>query len=161
MRGRSRRPGVAVLPGERVLAWTALDDGRTMAGTREALYLPDGTRVPWESVEAARWERDSATFVVSEVGTWGAQRPVHRLALTDPGRFLELVRERVSATVVLQRHVAITGRRGVRVIARRDPSGDRAVTWVYEYDEGVDPDDPAVRAAAREALAVAREQVGL
>jgi hypothetical protein len=35
------------------------------------------------------------------------------------------------------------------------------VHWVYEYDEGVDPDDPAVRSAAREALELARRDVGL
>ena len=45
------------------------------------------------------------------------------------------------------------GRRGVRVIARRAPAGDRALRWVYEYDEGIDPDDPAVRLAAETALA--------
>ena len=73
---------------------------------------------------------------------------MHRLVLVQPTLLLQLVRERVTATVVLQRHVPIAGRRGLRVIARRAPGGDRAVTWVYEFDEGVDPADPAVRAAA-------------
>jgi hypothetical protein len=34
------------------------------------------------------------------------------------------------------------------------------VTWLYEFDEGVDPGDPAVLAAAREALAAAQAEVG-
>ena len=86
---------------------------------------------------------------------------MHTATLDEPGRLLELVHERVTASVVLQRHVSLGGRRGLRVIARRAPSGAGGVQWVYEYDEGVDPDDPAVRAAAREALELARRDVGL
>jgi hypothetical protein len=97
---------------------------------------------------------------VSEVGSWGVARPVHVLTFDEPGRLLELVRERVSASIVLQRHVAIEGRRGVRVIARRAPHGDRPLSWLYEYDEGIDPDDALVRQAAGEALAAARDEVG-
>ena len=59
---------------------------------------------------------------------------------------LELVRERVTASVVLQRHVAVSGRRGLRVIARRAPRGNAPVDWFFEYDAGVDPDDAEVRA---------------
>jgi hypothetical protein len=155
-----RRPEVPVGPGERILAWAATDDGTTAAGTRDAFYVGD-VRIPWEQVEAADWDADASVLRVSEVGTWGQARPEHVLALAEPGRLLELVRERVTSTVVLQRHVRVHGRRGLRVIARRAPSGDRRVTWVYEYDAGVEPDDPAVRAAARAALAQAREEVGL
>ena len=97
---------------------------------------------------------------VSEVGTWGEHRPEHRFTIEEPGRLLELVRERVTASVVLQRHVPVQGRRGVRVIARRAPRGDRPVVWLFEYDAGVDPEDPEVQRAAREALAAAQEEVG-
>ena len=58
------------------------------------------------------------------------------------------MRERVTASVLLVRHVPITGKRGVRVVARRAPSGRSEVHWVYEYDAGIDPDDPVVQAAA-------------
>jgi hypothetical protein len=96
---------------------------------------------------------------VTEVGTWGERRPQHRFTIEEPGRLLELVRERVTASVVLQRHVALQGRRGVRVIARRAPRGNQPLQWIYEYDEGIDPDDPFVRHAAAEALAAARDEV--
>ena len=98
---------------------------------------------------------------VREVGTWGQRRPEYLLTIAEPGRLLELVRERVTSTVVLQRHVAVDGSRGVRVVARRAPSGRREVTWLFEYDEGVDPDDPLVAQAADRALAAARADVGL
>ena len=162
--GRTPAPAVAVGPGERVLASATAADGTVLAGTRDAFYVVRGEetrRVPWEQVEAADWDRDTDTFRLSEVGSWGDQRPVHTATLAEPGRLLELVRERVTASVVLQRHVALGARRGLRVIARRAPSGAGGVQWVYEYDEGVDPDDPAVRAAAREALELARRDVGL
>jgi hypothetical protein len=141
------------------------EDGAVAAGTRDAFYLirpgEPVVRVPWERIEAADWDRDESVLRVAEVGSWGRERPVHVVALDDPRRLLQLVRERVTASIVLQRHVPIAGARGVRVIARRAPSGDRPVAWVYEYDAGIDPDDPAVRRAAAAALDAARIDVGL
>jgi hypothetical protein len=148
---------------ERVLARATSESG-PVEGTREALLVPtdDGARrIPWEQVEAANWDRDTGVLKVTEVGTWGAPRPEHRLMVSDPGRLLELVRERVTASVVLQRHVPIEGRRGVRIIARRASSGARELSWLFEYDAGIDPADPFVEQAAQEALAVARNEVGL
>ena len=161
---RRTRPPIDVAAGERLLAWAPLADGGWVAGTRDALYLP-GDRVPWEQVQAADWDRDESRLRVREVGTWGEARPEHALTLhesaaKDADRFLQLVRERVTASVLVSRHVPVTGRRGVRVVARRAPSGLSDVVWLYEYDEGVDPDDPFVRAAAETALVAAKADVG-
>ncbi len=135
-----------------------------MLGTRDALYL-DSTRLPWEQVEAATWDVDRSLLRVSEVGSWGEPRVEHALTLLESGRdadrLLQLVRERVTASVVISRHVPIDGRRGVRVVARRAPSGRSPVHWVYEYDAGVDPDDPFVQTAAAQALDAARDDLGL
>ena len=156
---------MAVAAGEKVLAWAESSSGTVAAGTRDALYIATQdaeveTRLPWEQVEAADWDRDASRLRISEVGTWGEERVEHTLTIEEPGQLLELVRERVTASVVLQRHVPLTGRRGLRVIARRAPRGDRPLTWFYEYDEGIDPADPSVRAAAAAALAAARDEVG-
>jgi hypothetical protein len=159
MRRRQRRPDLTVGPGERLLAWTTTADGTTVGGTRDAFYGPD--RVPWEQVEAADWDRETSTLRLSEVGEWGSVRPEHVYSVDEPGRLVELIRERVTASVVYQRHVPVGGRRGIRVIARRPPGRPAEVSWIFEYDEGVDPDDPAVRLAAAEALAAARGEVGL
>lgn len=153
-----RRPDLPVAPGERLLAWARLEDGSFVGGTREAAYLPQ--RLPWQQVQAADWDRESELLSIAEVGDYGAERVVHSLAVSEPGRFLELLRERVTATVAMQWHVPVEGRRGLRVVARRAPSGERAITWVYEYDEGVDPADPQVAALARETLAQARLDLG-
>ena len=167
---RRTRPPIQVEAGERVLAWAEAAEG-VVAGTRDALYLRVGgsssssaepvvTRIAWETVEAADWDRETSVLRFSEVGTWGEARPEHRLTIEEPGRLLELVRERVTASVVLQRHVPLQGRRGLRVIARRAPRGDQPLFWVYEYDQGIDPSDPAVQQAARDALAAAQDEVG-
>ena len=153
-----RRPELEVAPGERLLAWTTTVDGIVIGGTRDALYLPE--RLPWEQVEAADWDSESATFRVREVGSWGRPHVEHEFTFEEPGRLLQLVRERVTASVVLQRHVPIRGKRGVRVIARRAPGRHDDLSWVYEFDEGVDPDDPEVRRLAAEALVAAREELG-
>ena len=159
MRLRRAAPAVEVAAGEKVLAWAASETG-PVAGTRSALYLPGGGRIPWEQVESADWDLESATLKVSEVGTWGEPRPAYSFVLTEPSRLLQLVRERVTATVVLQRHVPIRGSRGVRVIARRAATGDGGLTWLFEYDAGIDPNDPFVEHAAQEALAAARGEIG-
>jgi hypothetical protein len=145
-------------PGERLLAWATATDGSVVGGTRDAIYLPE--RLPWEQVEAADWDAETSAFRVREVGSWGQPRAEHAFTLEDPDRLLQLVRERVTASVVLQRHVPIQDRRGVRVIARRAPGRHEELTWVYEFDEGVDPDDPEVRRIAAEALVAAREELG-
>ena len=156
---RRARPSIEVGKGESVLAWAEASDGTVVAGTRDALYV-GGDRLPWEQVEAAGWDRDADLLRITEVGTWGQERAEHAFSFDEPARLLQLVRERVTASVVLQRHVVVQGRRGLRVIARRAPRGDRPVAWFYEYDEGVDPADPAVREAAENALTAAREELG-
>ena len=78
----------------------------------------------------------------------------------DAVDLLGLVRERVSASVVLQRRVPVSGKRGFLVFGRRPPRGGE-VAWAFELDEGVDPDDPAVRETMDRALADAQGSLGL
>jgi hypothetical protein len=65
----------------------------------------------------------------------------------------------VSASVVLQRGHLVDGKRGFKVIGRRPPSGG-PIRWMFEYDDGIDPDDPAVVAASDDLLRRAQEDVG-
>ena len=78
----------------------------------------------------------------------------------EPGLLLQLVRERVTASIVWQRHVPVTSKHGVRIIGRRAPGARGSVTWFYEFDEQLNPADPQVRAAAEQALTRAREGLG-
>lgn len=155
---RALRPAVDVGPGERLLAWAGTSGGEVLGGTRDAVYLA-GHRLPWEQVEAADWDRESGLLRLSEVGSWGEPRREHTHTLGEPGRFLELVRERVTASIVLQRHVPVDGDSGLRVVARRAPRGG-AYAWFLHYDNGVDPTDPEVQRLGEAALTAARGEVG-
>ena len=75
------------------------------------------------------------------------QRPEWAWQMEEPPLFLQLLRERVMASIVLQRRFPVRGGSGVTVIARRSPVGG-AVTWMHSYDAGLDPDDPDVREVA-------------
>jgi hypothetical protein len=151
--------------GEKVLAAARSEDGTWALGTRDVLVLLPAeeagpTRIPWERVQAADWSRDDDRLRVSEVGEYGRPRPVHELVLAEPGLLLQLVRERVTASVVVQRRVEVASGRGLTVVGRRPPRGGE-VTRAYELDPGVDPDDPEVREAAEAGLRRAAEELGL
>lgn len=159
---RGPRPDLRVAAGERLLAWAAGPSG-SVGGTRDALYLPDGDgsrRVPWETVASAEWDADEALLRVTELAPWGEQQPVHRFSLDDPARLLQLVRERVTASIVIQRHVPVRPRQEVRVVGRRAPRGSGEITWLVDYDDSLDPADPAVREVVGAALEAARADVG-
>lgn len=151
---RSRRSAVPVAAGERVLASAPITgtDG-VVAGSREALYVA-GERLPWEQVRSARWDQDSETLTVND--TSGG---VRRVSLDDPTRLLQLVRERVTASVVVQ-HVVPLPVGTARVVARRAGGGAREITWTVEYDDMADPDDPAVVTLVQAALDSAQDDLG-
>nr|WP_157515554.1 hypothetical protein [Nocardiopsis trehalosi] len=149
------RARLRLVPGERVLAHADAVEGTLVATTR-ALHLPDGHAAPWERIDRARWSDTGLSFVEEGVGTraFGVERP---------GRLAETVYERVTATIVVSRHVPLTGDpggRGLTVVARRPPGGSD-ITWRVHVDEGVDPDDPRVADHAARALAALREQTGV
>lgn len=146
-------PRIDVAPGERVLAAAG-----PVAGTRDALYLP--ARIPWEQVAAADWDAEERTLTVTEVGRFGEEQPVHVVALEEAGRLLQLVRERVTASIALQRHVPVRERASVRVLARQAPGRRGDLAWFVEYDAALDPADPEVDAVVQAALAAARADIG-
>lgn len=173
---RSRVPGDVLgradLGGQRVLAHANATDGTWLIGTREALVVVEPLdelgnrtgdrilRLPWEDIETADWDRDEDRLRVAEVGTFGQARPVHVYQVPEPGLLLQLIRERVTASVLLQRRVAVSGKRGLTVIARRAPTGRGEITWAFEFDEDVDPDDLVVREAAERGLRSAQDELG-
>ncbi|PSK91372.1 hypothetical protein CLV63_12098 [Murinocardiopsis flavida] len=138
--------------GERVLSHAASDSG-TLVATLHALHLPGGHAVPWEQIDRARWDDDGLVFVEEGAGE-------HRFAIADPGALAETVFERVTATILASRRIAIAGESGARLVARRPPGGD-TVTWQVHLDDGVDPEDDAVRARVGAALDRLQEQLGV
>ncbi len=150
-------------PGERVLATTRDAAGDWQVATDQALHVcVDGRhqRIAWQCVDRATWDRDSERLVVVEVADFGEPQQRHQLEISEPGRLLEVVRERVTASVLMSRHVPVAGSRGLKVVARRAPAGNGEVTWSFWLGEGLQPGDPAVQAAAERGLAEAQAELG-
>lgn len=150
--------------GERVLAAAAAEHGGWLLGTRDHLHLvldEETHTLPWERVQRADWDKETSTLRVEQVEAYGHPVTSFSFVVTEPGDLLTMLRERVTASVVLQRRVELGRKRGFSVIGRRPPRGTGEITWAYEFDGGVDPDDPEVMAAAEAALREARESLGL
>lgn len=158
--------------GERVLAAAHAEDGTWLVGTRDHLHafsyslsdsLSDSgsSRWPWEQVQRADWDAETSSLRVEPLAEFGAQVTTAAYRLSEPGGLLELVRERVTASVVMQRRVDLVRKRGVTVIARRPPSGLGPVVWAVVYDEGLEPDDVAVAQVVETTLREAQESLGV
>lgn len=150
--------------GESVLAAAADREHRWYAGTALALLVPaqDGwRRLPWESVERATWDRDSEHLVVVETADFGRPQPTYRAGLVEPERLLQLVRERVTASVVISFFEPVEGKRGITVSGRRSPHSDDELVWSVLVDPGLDEQSEQVKRAAERALSAAQSELGL
>lgn len=152
------RASLPLQPGERVIAHATTRDDEFVVATGRALYLPDGQRVGWHRIEHATWK--NGWLHVREVVTGGGgPAPEHHLRLTEPRALPDAVRERVTATIVVNRYSPLVGERGVRVVGRRLPGTD-SIGWTLVFDPGLDPDDPGLRAMAEQVLEDVRHQTG-
>ncbi|MGE0819314.1 MAG: hypothetical protein AB7O74_11650 [Candidatus Nanopelagicales bacterium] len=147
--------------GERVLAWLPSGSSSLLA-TDMALVLPEGmepARIPWDLVLRAQWS-ENALDVTAQTGPGGRPVLLHVPVTGDVGTLAGVVRERVNASIVIQDHVSLTASAGARVVARRVP-GSTDLRWSVVFDPGLDPSDPALRAAADAALAELRATLGV
>ncbi len=150
--GRFRRDTVRLpadvrraLPGERPLAWAADDEGGWVVGTRDRLHLVDRRDAVqswgWEAVHRADWDKESTQLTVEPVQPYAAPVVRHVRCLPEPGDLVAMVRERVTATVVVQQRVQVRGKQGFRVIGRRPPTGGEVV-WAFELRRRPGPRRP-------------------
>lgn len=158
-----RRPG-ARLPDavralrleERRLAWGLADDGTPLVATPLALCLGE-ERLPWTSVERISWVPDVLTVVeVAEVEGTGRTRA---FVLTEESRLAEIVRARVTSSVVWSERRALGNGRHVRVVGRRVPGQD-ALLWQAVWESDVDAADLRLRAIVEAQLAELRKTLG-
>lgn len=144
-------------PKEKVLAWVDDGAGRVVVASETALHLqrtpPSYSRFGWEQVERASYDSGTLTVVlVPEQGSATLRIPV------GDGRELPVVvRDRVTASILVNRFVPLRGDEGVRIVGRRQESGQ--VLWRSELDPGL-ADDAGARGEAALALAEVRAEVG-
>ncbi|MEU6791888.1 hypothetical protein ABZ907_09335 [Nonomuraea wenchangensis] len=146
------RKSLDLRQGERVLTFAVSGAGHVIA-TNLALLLPNGTRVPYEEVDKAYWDEQGLTVL-----TMAGVRHVE--PIPEPRMLPETLRERVNATIVVNKHVDLPGRGGVRLVARRPPGGE-VLGWTLVFDDGLDPQDPGLRAQAEQALEGVRRSMGV
>ena len=158
--------GLETKRGEKPLAHAWDADGRAFVATRLALYLPVGStgrhrRVPWHLVQAAEWDRDTGVLTLAEWAGPGAQRVITRAAFTAADLLLTVLRERVTATVVLTRTTPVDGTDAFVTASIRRRADDGELLVQVSYPVGFDHHRPEVVAAAEQAAAQARDDVGL
>jgi hypothetical protein len=147
-------------PGERLLAVARADDGGLAVATDRALYHQQGrswARLGWEQVDQARWDDQRHLLALTGLSPAVAAHTLLRLACAWD--LPTVASERVTWARVVDQRVWLNGRAGARIIARRAP-GQPAVTWLVILDRGLDPADPAVRAAVESALTDLRAVTG-
>ncbi|GAA3813864.1 hypothetical protein GCM10022226_38290 [Sphaerisporangium flaviroseum] len=145
--------GVTLEPGERVLVHARTPDGGYVMATERALRLPGEEPLPWHRIDRALWDDEGLRVVATDGTEW-------RMALPDPGRLPEAVRERVTSSILANQYVRLGDLGGVRLVARRVPGQD-AAEWDLVFDRGLDSADPGVRAAAEQALEELRRNLGV
>lgn len=136
-----------------MLAAARLADQGWLVATEHSL-VASGWRVEWSDVAHAQWLVEESVLVLDPVpGTF----PPRRLPLAEPGRLPEAVHERVMASIVVSRRVAVPGG-WVRVVGRRGLAG--GLVWQTVPGAGVDIADPDVRRVADGALDRLRTEMG-
>jgi hypothetical protein len=148
-----------VLVGERVLAWAPVDPSGVAIATDAAVYLPvpQPLRLAWDLIAKATFS-EARVLVVEGRAEPRARDRSWRVVLRDPGALSTVVYERVTSSVVVSERVLLRGDLGARVVARRAGEGLR---WTVTFDAGLDPDDPALRSEADQALADLRSTLGV
>ena len=126
------RSQLDVIPKERILAWADDGGGRLVVSSETALHLqrnpPDYTRLSWDQIETARYGEGLLTVVLVPA----LDSATLRIPVGDVRDLPVAVRDRVTASVVVDRFVAIDGERGARIVARRNADG--SLSWRLDLD---------------------------
>jgi len=155
-RHRPARPSLA--PGERVLAVEGDGDGGSVVATTMAIYhQANGSpwnRLGWEETGRVSWDARRDRLDLTDLAI------SRRLTLSLPRVMVALIRERVAATWLVSRKVAVADGVTALVMARRRPRSSELV-WVVALASEADADEPAVRAGVLAAIHHMRADIGV
>lgn len=147
----------------RILAWARSADG-FVVGSPALLSLgaagvsagvEDWRHVGWHEIEHGGWNAEARALSWT---LYGGRRG--RVELAEPGRLPELFRERVAASIAVERFVPIRGERGVTVTARRDLGGDGTLSWHSSLTRGLSWSGEGVSEEAARVLAEMESEYG-
>jgi len=156
------RTALGLQRGERVLAVAYDPDGRALVATDRDLLLqrrpPAYDRIGWDTIDKATYS--DGLLRITRVDDAGVSGGGLKIPLDEPGTFPVVVRDRVTASIVVSQPVTIGEGKAIRVVARRRPDRE-SLAWGYVIEPGVHAGDPEVVAAAREAVASVRLEAGI
>lgn len=146
----------------RILAWASTEEGFAIGSPSALSYSvsagdKDWVHVGWHEIERGGWDAES-----SRLGwvRYGGDRGA--VELVEPGRLPEVFRERVAASILLEKTVPILNSRSVLISARRDlADGDAPITWHSTLGRGLSWQGEGVRPAVDEAIAQVRTEYQL
>ena len=128
---------------DRLLAWTNHQTGLIAASDHHLVSISDLANcvIPWESSLQAKWQPPNLTLVtkVDSDSSINSQTWI----LDSPGQMPLVVRDRVTATVVIDRLLELKSAGRVRFIARRK---GELIEWitVAEDDQSLDGQSGAI-----------------
>jgi hypothetical protein len=149
----------------RILAWARGQDGFVI-GSPAVLSVggvgaavdddADGWRhVGWHEIEHGGWNAESRSLSWT---LYGGRRG--RVELAEPARLPELFRERVAASIAVERFVPIRGERGVTVTARRDLGAAGTLSWHSTLTRGLSAHGEGVAEEVARAAADLQSEYG-
>jgi hypothetical protein len=164
-----RQPGRQV----RVLAWATTPDGHAISSPSVLSFTTNTgsgsdsepnadapvdseawVHLGWHEIERGGWDEETGELSWTRyAGSPGS------VTLTEPGRLPEVFRERVAASIVLEKFVPIRNGRGVLLSGRRDlADGDVAIIWNSSLGRGLTWQMEGVQEATDEAIAQVRRE---
>lgn len=141
---------------EYLLAWS-LHSGGVLAVTDKRLISSDShgiSAILWQDSISAKWEQPLLSLLVSA----GENTQTLGWKLDDPGLVPTAVRDRVTATIVIDRQIDIPEVGRVRFVARRTPDG---VVWSTVPSSTVDEESAPIQERIRETLRTLRANLGI
>jgi hypothetical protein len=147
----------------RILAWATTPTGFCIASPATFSHgNKDGwEHIGWHEIERGSWNAELRTLSWVLYAAAG-QAAVHRsLELIELGRMPELFRERISATIAVERFVPLSGERGVTITARRDLGRGGAVSWHGTLTRGLSWQTDGVPTAVDHAMEQVRAEYDL
>ena len=138
----------------RILAWARISTGYCIASPTALSYSGEAgwTHIGWHEIERGSWNAELRKL------SWALHtapdKPSRRgsIELVEPGRLPELFRERISATIAIERFVPLVGDRGVTISARRDLGAGGTVAWHSTLTRGLSWETDGLRAAVDQAM---------
>ncbi len=141
----------------RMLAWGETAEGYVVASPAVLSTTdPDGgwQHVGWHDIESGHWNAETRRLSWTR---YGGRRGW--VSLTAAGRMPELFRERIAASIVVERFLPVSGDRGVVLNGRRDLAQANPVfAWHATLGRGLSWRTPGLRQVVDEALAELRSE---